>query len=265
MISKTKISFIKSLHSNKGRNEAGLFIAEGIKIANELLVAPKIKIHSLFATKDFLVQNKLISNSNFEVSEISEIELQKISLLTNPNKVLVVAEKTKNITYNPEDCVTVVLDNVQDPGNLGTIIRTMDWFGIKNLICSETTVDVYNPKVIQASMGSFLRVDIHYTNLENFIKEYSLKFKHNVYGTFLNGNNVYSESLSKNGLIVFGNESKGISTNIEKLITKRISIPCFSTSNSIDSLNISIAAGILFSEFRNNCHKDTKSQRKRNN
>jgi len=252
MISKAKISFIKSLHSNKGRNETGLFIAEGVKIAKELLSSQNIKIHSIFATKDFLEQNNLNSNSNFEIYEISEIELQKISLLSNPNKVLVIAEIFKNkLDFSAlKNELTIVLDNVQDPGNLGTIIRTMDWFGIKNLVCSETTVDVYNPKVIQASMGSFMRVNSYYTNIENFIKEYSSKFDYKVYGTLLNGNNIYKETLEQEGIIVFGNESKGISRNIEKLITNRISIPSFSNSNNIDSLNISIAAGILFSEFK---------------
>ncbi|OFX28582.1 MAG: hypothetical protein A2033_19825 [Bacteroidetes bacterium GWA2_31_9] len=252
MISKAKISFIKSLHSGKGRNEAGLFIAEGTKITNELLINQNIKIQSLYATNDFLEENNLLSNNNFEVFEISESELQKISLLSNPNKVLVIAEICKNKfdVSKLKNKLTIVLDNVQDPGNLGTIIRTMDWFGIKNLVCSETTVDVYNPKVIQATMGSFLRIKTHYVNLENFIKEYFSKYKYNIYGTLLNGKNIYKEQLTQEGLIVFGNESKGISSNIENFITNKISIPDFSKSKSIDSLNISIAAGIVFSEFK---------------
>lgn len=252
MISKAKISFIKSLHSNKGRIETGFFIAEGTKITNELLINQNIKIQSLYATNDFLEENNLLSNNNFEVFEISETELQKISLLSNPNKVLVIAEISKNKfdVSKLKNELTIVLDNIQDPGNLGTIIRTMDWFGITNLICSEHTVDVYNPKVIQATMGSFMRVNTHYTNLENFIKEYSSKFNYNIYGTLLKGNNIYKEQLTQEGLIVFGNESKGISSNIEKFITNKISIPNFSKSKSIDSLNISIAAGIVFSEFK---------------
>lgn len=252
MISNSKISFIKSLHSNKGRNESGLFIAEGTKIASELLKDKNFKIHSLYATKDFLDEKNIASNKTFEAFEISDKELQKISLLTNPNKVLIVANKLKakfDISTLKNE-LTIVLDNVQDPGNLGTIIRTMDWFVIKNLICSENTVDFYNPKVIQSTMGSFLRISTHYVNLENFIKDYASKFDYKIYGTLLEGNNIYNEKLVQEGLIVFGNESKGISANIEKLITNKVSIPNFSKSKSIDSMNISIAAGIVFSEFK---------------
>jgi RNA methyltransferase, TrmH family len=248
MLSKNKIKFIRSLWRKKERDETNLFIAEGEKIITELM-------QSGFQFKLLIsLEDKLNKFSAIECEKIfvTNDDLKKISLLSTPSSILAVCYQLEDHTsdkpvYND---LTIVLDDVQDPGNLGTIIRLASWFGIKEIICSEGTVDCYNPKVIQATMGAIAHVKIIYTNLQNYLSS-SDKEGRIIYGTFMEGENIYNIKLNLNGIVVFGNEGKGISPELEKLVTKKLSIPSFKNNNqTVESLNVSIAASIVCSEFR---------------
>lgn len=249
MLSKSQISFINSLKQKKYREEHQLFIAEGAKIVPELLNSA-IVVKQVYATSDFLRNN--VIPATVERFEIKENELERISSLTKANEVLAVCE-TPTYELNPESLkgkLTLVLDDIKDPGNLGTIIRIADWFGIENIVCSSETVDAFNPKVVQATMGSIARIKVHYIDLTGFLQEQNQP----IYGALLEGKNIYSEKLSSEGLIVIGNESRGISEEVQKLITDKISIPSFSHfkqgGGEAESLNAAIATSIICSEFR---------------
>ncbi|WP_452597520.1 TrmH family RNA methyltransferase [Pontimicrobium sp. MEBiC01747] len=237
MLSKNQIKLITRLKQKKYRLQDGLFVAEGVKVINELLQS-SLTLNHVFSTTPFNI------DANLETL-ITENELKKISFLTTPNKALALFEipEVKAVNFNT---LVVALDAVRDPGNLGTIIRLCDWFGIDNLVCSEDTVDCYNPKVIQATMGSITRVNIKYVNLADFLKE----VKTSVYGAFMDGDNVYSATLPNTGVLVMGNEANGISKTIETLITKRIAIPRFGALQATESLNVATATAILLSEFK---------------
>lgn len=268
MISKAKLQFIRSLESKKGRNVKGSFVAETPKVVDELINAFEPEL--IVATTDWLEinKNKLLSTchslSAEKMIEVSPEELRKISFLQHPQKVLAVFKQRpsspndyffEQITdthdssnFQPEQLI-LALDEVQDPGNMGTIIRIADWFGIENLICSENTADVYNPKVVQATMGSLARVHVTYTNLSSFID--LLPVSTPVYGTFLDGEDIYKSELSESGIIVMGNEGNGISPEIRNKINKRLLIPCFpSDRETVESLNVAVATAITCSEFR---------------
>ena len=239
MVSKNQIKLITSLQQKKYRNQEQLFIAEGIKVVQELLNS-NFELQDLFTTKkDFLTVSKN------KVHAISEAELKKISALTTPNTCLAVFKipKAKEII---EKGLIVALDDVRDPGNLGTIIRLCDWFGIETLFCSEESVDVYNPKVVQATMGSISRVNVVYGNLEVFLSQTKLP----VFGTFMDGKNIYQEKLPKKGIIIMGNEANGISSAVEKLVSERIAIPRFGNLQVTESLNVATATAIILSEFK---------------
>lgn len=255
MLSKNKIKFINSLKKKKNRIKKRFFIAEGEKIIFELFNST-YEILELFATDSFasilsLQQKSKIGN----LYTITEEELQKISDLKNPNQALAIV-KIPEYAFEPEEIknsISLVLDKVNDPGNLGTIIRTADWFGINHIFCSEDSVDLYNPKVIQATMGSFIRIKLFYKNLETFLPLYSDLTDFVIYGSFLEGENIYSASLQNKGFIIMGSESHGISGKLEKLIHKKLYIPGFSSGHKqqhSESLNISVATGIVCSEFR---------------
>lgn len=239
MLSKKQIKEISQLKQKKFRELDQQFIAEGIKVIQEL-VASELKLVHIYATEnlDFGIPKE-------QLTLISEADLKKISALTNPNSCLAVFEipKAKEIKANG---LQVALDDVRDPGNLGTIIRLCDWFGITDLICSETSVDAYNPKVVQATMGSLTRVQIHYVNLEMYLRQVNLP----IYGTFMDGENIYETKLLKDGIIVMGNEANGISKPIEALVTDRISIPRFGSIQATESLNVATATAITLSEFK---------------
>jgi RNA methyltransferase, TrmH family len=256
MLSKSQISFINSLKQKKYREENQLFIAEGAKIVPELLNS-SIIVKQVYATSEFLRNN--VIPSAVERFEIKENELERISSLTKANEVLAVCETPNYVLDNAlTGNLTLVLDDIKDPGNLGTIIRIADWFGIENIVCSSETVDAFNSKVVQATMGSIARIKIHYTSLTEFIPQVvtlsGVEGKVPVYGALLEGKNIYSEKLSSEGLIVIGNESRGISEEVQKLITDKISIPSFSHYKSgggeAESLNAAIATSIICSEFR---------------
>ena len=253
-ISINNIKFINSLKQKKVRNELGLFIAEGEKIAEEILKS-SANINSVYATELWISENSnKISDKKIEVIEVKQSELERISSLTTPNEVLVIAEKF-NTTFDEIDItqkLSLGLDDIKDPGNLGTIIRIADWFGIENIFCSENTVELYNSKVIQATMGSFLRVNVHYLNLNDFISK--IKSMTNIYATTLDGQDIYKQNLENKGVILIGNESNGISKNIINQATHKLFIQNFSINKNekAESLNASIATAIICSEFRRN-------------
>mmetsp|Transcript_30905 Transcript_30905/g.100602 ORF Transcript_30905/g.100602 Transcript_30905/m.100602 type:complete len:243 (-) Transcript_30905:369-1097(-) len=238
MISKRQIKIITSLHQKKYRKSTGLFVAEGKKVIQEFLNS-KFELDTLFTIDEHLFAN------TSKVALISEAELKKISFLKTPNKALALFKITDNAVVNAEGLI-VALDDVRDPGNLGTIIRLCDWFGVKQLVCSEATVDCYNPKVIQATMGSLTRVNVVYTNLENYLSETKLP----VFGAFMDGKNVYQTELPTDGILVMGNEANGVSEKISKFITKKIAIPRFGEIQQTESLNVAMATGILLNEFK---------------
>ncbi|MBU2972774.1 TrmH family RNA methyltransferase [Zobellia sp. B3R18] len=238
MVSKNQVKLVKSLHQKKYRNRHNLFVAEGIKVVQEL-VHSSFKVNALFST------DAHIDLGTEDVIEIvSEADLKKMSALTTPNKILGVFEIPETQRPNFDDWV-VVLDDIRDPGNLGTIIRLCDWFGIEHLVCSSHTVDCYNPKTLQATMGSISRVNIGYTDILSFLKDAPV----DVFGAFMEGESVYGQELPSSGILVMGNEANGISKEVEAMVTKKISIPQFGRSTT-ESLNVATATAILLNEIR---------------
>lgn len=240
MISKNQIKFIKQLDQKKYRKRENVFVAEGHKVVGDLLSCG-FEPHTIFAT------NQWKAPRDIAFQEVTDDELRKISFLQHPQQVLAIFHMPAASPATIQDQLVLALDGVQDPGNLGTIIRIADWFGISDIFCSADTADVWNPKVIQATMGSIARVRIAYTDLVALIKEAQVP----VYGTLLDGDNIYQQTLSQNGIIVMGNEGNGISPEIRQLITNKLLIPDFNTGDShAESLNVAIATAITCSEFR---------------
>jgi TrmH family RNA methyltransferase len=235
-LSQNKIKQIRSLQQKKCRDEQQLFIIEGEKMVLEILNSNPSQIEYCIATPDFDV----IRHFDVKSYQCNQETLKKCSSLTTPNKVIAVARKLN--FPKEQNSFILALDSVQDPGNMGTIMRLADWFGVKQIVCSETTVDCYNPKVIQASMGAFLRIKIDYVNLKHFLSTTDLP----IYGALLEGQNVYQKTLHPKGILLLGNEGNGISKDIQSYITHPISIP---RRGMAESLNVSIATGILLSEF----------------
>lgn len=243
MISKNQVKLLKSLQQKKYRKLYHLFIAEGVKVIQEL-VNSNYELVELFTTRE-LFPNVEKSKVNL----ISDNDLKNISALVTPNECLAVFIIPEEVKNDYSNTLQIALDDIRDPGNMGTIIRLADWFGIQNILCSEATVDVYNPKVIQATMGSIARVNVTYCDL----KKELLEAKVPVYGTLLEGKNIYAEALMQPSIIVLGNESNGISEEIQRLITHKITIPRFGTLQKTESLNVATATAIVLSEFcRNN-------------
>ena len=241
-ISKSQLKLITSLSQKKYRQKHGLFIAEGIKVVNELLNSA-FEVELIFCTNDFetmLPENK--------VTRVSEIELKKISTLKSPNKVLSLFKIPEEKPIQNSGLI-LALDAINDPGNLGTIIRLCDWFGISQLVCSKDTVDCYNQKVVQASMGSLTRVSIYYTDLENYLSTTNSP----TFIADMNGENVYKAKLPGEGLLIMGNEANGVSEKIKKKIQHTISIPRFGEIQETESLNVATATAILLSEFKRGC------------
>ena len=238
-ISKSQLKIITSLSQKKYRQKHKLFIAEGIKVVNELLNS-SFEMDTLFAVDDF--QTDISSD---RIIRISEKDLQKISNLKTPNKVIGIFKilDEKPVQTNG---ITIALDAINDPGNLGTIIRLCDWFGVSQLVCSKDTVDCYNQKVVQASMGSLKRVSIKYIDLEPYLKETELP----TYIADMDGENVYKTKLPNEGILIMGNEANGVSETIKSLIKNKISIPRFGITKETESLNVATATAILLSEFK---------------
>ncbi|AXP79671.1 tRNA (guanosine(18)-2'-O)-methyltransferase [Mariniflexile rhizosphaerae] len=237
MLSKSQIKLITSLKQKKYRQQHGFFVVEGVKTIKELLQSHLV-LHALYTTEPFNIDAKN------EVL-ISETDLKRISFLTTPNTALAIFEIPQPQPIEKKGLI-VALDAVRDPGNLGTIIRLCDWFGVKDLVCSNETVDCFNPKVVQATMGSIARVAINYIDLADFLKSTNLP----IFGAFMEGENVYAKRLPENGILVMGNEANGISKEVEAMITDKIAIPRFGDLQATESLNVATATAILLSEFR---------------
>ncbi len=245
-LSKNRIKYIHSLELKKNRKADKVFLAEGPKLVGELL--GHFPCVFLLATSEWLSQNNPFSVA--DVTEVTEDELSRASLLKTPQQALAVFRQPDDI-WNlsvVSRSLCLALDDVQDPGNLGTIIRLADWFGIEHIFCSPDTVDAYNPKTIQATMGGIARVKLHYTPLPELIA--ALK-DIPVYGTFLDGENIYNHSLSSNGLVVMGNEGNGIGEETKKLINRKLYIPSYPVERETsESLNVAVATAVVCAEFR---------------
>lgn len=236
MLSSSDIKRINKLHRKVNRKKTGQFIVEGDKCVRELLLS-SYKVIELYATKDW--KNTV---DNTKVKYVSSSKLQRISSLKKANKVIAIARISDN-SYDFKHDITLVLDEISDPGNLGTIIRLADWFSIKKIVCSENSVDMFNNKVIQASMGSVFRVNIKYKNLSSYLSIINTK----IYGTFKKGKSIRSNNFDRNCHLVLGNESRGISEDLKTYIDEDISIKKF--GNEIDSLNVAVSAAIMLHEF----------------
>ena len=250
MLSKNNIKFINSLRQKKYRQIHHHFFVEGEKMVKEALRSG-FNIQQIIATENGLksFNEELLNKQQLIIAD--EKELKKISSFTTASNIFAVIEiPNTELKKNIEKEICIGIEEINDPGNLGTIIRIADWFGIKTIYCSTNSVDVYNPKVVQATMGAIFRVNVIYCNLEEIVNIYKSKLK--VYGTFMMGNNLFQEKLSNEGLILFGNESKGLSKKLESLVDYKITIPNFSKENvKTESLNISSAVAIVCAQFRN--------------
>ena len=238
MLSKNQIKVIKSLSQKKFRNQYGLFTVEGIKGITEF-------VNSSFGLDHIYTIDNVFNTQDDKISILSETDLKKISQLKNPNTAVGVFKIPEMKTIDSSKLI-VALDDVRDPGNLGTIIRLCDWFGIKDLVCSRGTVDCYNSKVVQATMGSLTRVNVSYVELESFLSDINTE----IFGTFMDGENIYKTKLPEQGVIVMGNEANGISKTIENLVNKRLAIPRFGSLKATESLNVATATSICLSEFK---------------
>ncbi|NWJ50247.1 MAG: RNA methyltransferase [Bacteroidetes bacterium] len=254
MLSKNKIKHIASLHQKKQRELHKEFIAEGTKLVVELLNS-SFESTGIYATEEWFENNLLPANFTGEKHIASTSEMERITALSTPSPCLLTL-KTRNTVFDTaiaKSELVLVLDDIKDPGNLGTIIRTADWFGFRYIVCSEQTVDLFNPKTIQSTMGSIARVNICYRTLETMFKELDRSVK--IYGALLDGTNMLNTDFSDSGIIVIGNESRGISETIRPYITDKIFIPSFQAdtlSGGAESLNASIANAIICYEFRRN-------------
>ena len=242
-LSKNKIKYFTSFAKKKTREEEGKFIVEGNKLVEELLHSD-FKIESIVATKEWLEAN----HPNCECYEATCDDIAKISLLQHPQDVWALACCRENNEIENLSGLILALDGIQDPGNLGTIIRLADWFGIQTILCSKDCVDVYNPKVVQATMGSVFRINVHYVDLPRIL---SLLSNFEIVTADMSGENVYSAQLQKNAILVMGNEGNGISDAIAKIANRTLHIPTFNkTERTSESLNVAVATAILCSEFR---------------
>ncbi len=245
---KSEIQMVRSLGEKRTRLEMGLFVAEGEKFIRELIDS-SLRVRKIYVTDDAELEDGFDGE---QVELISGAEMGRISQLKSSNNSLAIVEMPRYL-LDIESLVgrlAIVLDGVQNPGNLGTIIRLADWFGIEDIICSPTCADCFNPKVVQATMGAILRVRIHYTDLVPFM-ERTQKLQIPIYGTFLEGDNIYNRELTKDGIIVMGNEGQGVSAEVAQYIDQRLYIPPYPADcQGSESLNVAIATAIVCSEFR---------------
>ena len=251
MASKSTISFLRSLQQKKFRNEEGLFIVEGPKMVSELLKSD-FKVRQLYATSSWMPDQ----HTSLPLEIVTEAEMERVSGLQTPNKVLALVEMP--ILEGPVNELSkglhLLLDQIQDPGNLGTIIRIADWFGVTSIICSPDTADVFNPKVIQASMGSVFNMKIHYSSLADVLLKNVDGNKWPVYATLLSGENIYNSEMDTSCFVILGNESRGVNPVLNAFITQGIHIPRpANKSSKAESLNVAVAAGIVCSEY---CRKN---------
>jgi len=255
MISSSQIKLIRSLQQKKFRDLNKLYVMEGEKLVGELtggLAGSDHRIYRIFATGEWMGQNSsMLKKSGIDAVETDPSVMKKVSTLVTPSRVLALVHMPDNSLLEEDltACPVLAFESIRDPGNLGTIIRTADWFGIDQVICSPDSADVYNPKVIQASMGAVTRVRVSYTDLTRILQLMALQGKA-VYGTFLDGENIYEMTMDKNPLILFGNESRGLSDRFDPFIRQRLSIPSFSKKGAgSESLNVASSVAVLCSEL----------------
>lgn len=248
MLSKRKVKYIRSLEMKKYRNEQHAFVAEGNKLVADMMSAFECEL--ILAKPSWMATQGDIQAK--ELLEAEEEDIRKASFLKNPQDVLAVFKRPDwpLSEADPSTSLVLALDGIQDPGNLGTIIRLADWFGIEHIVCSSDTADVFSPKTVQATMGALAHVKVHYTDLESFLKAQAEK-RVPLFGTFLDGENMYAKELSANGIIVMGNEGNGIRPEIEELIDRKLFIPSFPPERETsESLNVAIATAVICAEFR---------------
>ena len=244
MIGKNTIKWVHSLEMKKNRKREGLFVAEGPKVVGDLL--SRFRLHSVFATDEWTGGDSI--GADVRVERVDDDTLRRLSFLQHPQQVVAVMEMNKEEKVEVDaDRLTIMLDGVQDPGNLGTIIRIADWFGIDSIICSPDTADAYNPKVVQATMGSLGRVSVTYSPLVHLLS--SLPADMPIYGTLLDGKDIYQKELTRHGVIIMGNEGNGISDEVRAMVTHPLLIPRFRQGESAESLNVAVATAITCSEF----------------
>ena len=242
MISKSQLKYIQSLGQKKYRDEKGLFIAEGPKVIKELLQNNNVEFMGLYALSEWINQSEKLLEG-IDVTTIDESELERISQLKTPNDVIAVVRKFEMKEPDTKGKISLVLDDVQDPGNLGTIIRIADWFGVAQIMCSAGCADVYNPKVVQATMGSIARVSVFYTDLHEWLsRQHQIKS----YAAVLGGKDVTKMNPLEEGLIIIGNESRGVNDRLLQLVNERITIP---KRGRAESLNAAVATGIILSNL----------------
>lgn len=242
MLSKSRLKYIQTLGQKKFRLQEGCFLAEGPKLVSDILTEKRAAVLEIFALEDWIHSNaSLIAATKYSI--VTEQELEKISQLNTPNQVIALVKQFGNTVPDRADGLILALDNIQDPGNLGTIIRIADWFGISQIICSEGTAESYNPKVVQATMGSIARVGVFYTDLENWL---SAQTSSRIYAAVLDGQDIRKMNPLKTGILLIGNESKGISPALLALANHRITIP---QKGRAESLNAAVAAGIILSHL----------------
>lgn len=249
MLPKNKIRLIRSLVLKKNRLAEGLFVAEGEKLVIDLIES-QLSLREIFCTQEILT--RLVNINPDLITELKVGEMERITALKSTPDIIALFEIPKRGLNWEEikDGLSLVLDSVQDPGNMGTIIRLADWFGIKNIISSEDSADLFNPKTVQSTMGAIARIKVHYLSIKDFLA-IAIKLKIPVYGTFLEGENLFTTELTSNGIVVMGNEGKGISKEIEALISRKIKIPPYPENNTgSESLNVAVAASIVCAEFR---------------
>lgn len=248
MLTKSEITRVRSISDKRFRDLEDIFLAEGVKLVGELLESD-LEVEQVYATAKGISQLNVKSG---KITEVSPKEIERLSQLKTASQVVAIVRKPHYTLTQPcATDLTLVLDRVQDPGNLGTIIRLADWFGIRDIVCSPDSADCYSPKVIQATMGAILRVRLHYTDLTNYLSE-ATKQNTPIYGTYLEGNNIYTESLTLGGIIIMGNEGSGISSTLTPFVSHKLYIPPFPAdrSSGSESLNVAIATSIICSEFR---------------
>lgn len=251
MLSKAEIKRLSRYKQSKFRNQDNLFVVEGEKMLSELLES-EYDIQAIYAIGQWIEKNRVIIQAKGIANrtiEISEDDLERISLLSTPNQVYSLVKIPQEEILKQQKGLTIVLDGIKDPGNLGTIIRLADWYAIENIICSQDCVDVYNPKTVQSTMGSIFRVKVKYLDLQEYLQ--SLPSNHAIYGSIVEGGeNIYEKQFSKDSILIIGSESHGISPEIQQYVNHKITIPRFRTDNKPESLNASIATAIMISEIK---------------
>lgn len=251
MLTNNKIKLIKSLDQKKARKESGCFVVEGEKMVKELLQS-RFETVEVFAVQSYIDELPSALTKNVEISIVSEKDLERLTHLKTANKAIALAKIPDNEDDSayPQNGISIALENIQDPGNMGTIVRTAAWFGIKDVFCTPETVDIYNPKVIQSTMGAIFKVNVHYCDLFELAKK-ARQNSITLYGTRLDGKNIYQSKLSGNAIIVMGNESKGMSSELSNEMDQNIKIPSYAPpAEEMESLNVSIATAIVCAEFK---------------